>query len=198
MQKLWMRFYNRFIRQKGLIVGDRLYKLVDAGVIVGVPRSAIKGSSIDVRLHNVLKIETKLQVDDNEGSVAIEHSGVLTPGKNEINTYIHDLNKEPFILEPGQFILGGLEEVFNLPSHITAKFYFSSTVARCGGEHSAAIALKPGWPGRLTLELFNASNHHPIKLTARMDIGCIEFTEHDPVTPYDGKFNNQMHITGLK
>lgn len=55
---MWMRFYNRFIRQKSLIVGERLYKLVDDGVIVGVPRSAVKGSSIDVRLHNVLKVET--------------------------------------------------------------------------------------------------------------------------------------------
>ena len=196
MQKMWMWFYNRFIRQKGLIVGERLHKLVEDGVIIGVSKSAIKGSSIDVRLHNILKVERNPIVRGE--SILTEPYNILEPGKTEINTYIHDLNKEPFILEPGQFILGGLEEVFNLPSHITAKFYFSSTVARCGGEHSAAIALKPGWPGRLTLELFNASQHHSIKLSTHMDIGCIEFTEHDPVTPYNGKFSNIMDVTGLK
>ena len=171
-----------------LIVGDKLKVLVDRGYITGIAPNAVKGGTIDVRLFNIIEVE--------KPPVIKKKYRALVPGKTRMHTKRHNLNIKPYDTTPGQFVLGGLMECFNLPTTIKAKFYFASTVARCGLEHSAAIDIKSGWAGRLTLELINLSQYHGVKLRAGMDIGCIEFYEHEPVEPYAGKFVDQLEVRG--
>ena len=82
---------------------------------------------------------------------------------------------EPFILHPGEFVLGQTLEWVELPSDLVARLEGRSSLGRLGLLiHSTAGYVDPGWKGNLTLELSNVANL-PIALYAGMRIGQISF-----------------------
>ena len=63
---------------------------------------------------------------------------------------------EPFILHPGEFVLGQTIEWVELPDDLVARLEGKSSLARLGLQvHATAGFVDPGWRGRLTLELSN-------------------------------------------
>ena len=84
---------------------------------------------------------------------------------------------EPFILHPGEFVLGQTLEWVELPDDLVARLEGKSSLGRLGLLiHSTAGYVDPGWKGTLTLELSNVANL-PIALYAGMRIGQISFFE---------------------
>lgn len=84
---------------------------------------------------------------------------------------------EPFVLHPGEFVLGTTVERIALPSDIVGRLEGKSSLGRLGLLiHSTAGYVDPGWEGRLTLELSNVANL-PIVLTPGMKIGQISFSQ---------------------
>lgn len=82
---------------------------------------------------------------------------------------------EPFVLHPGEFVLGSTLEKVTLPHDILGRLEGKSTLGRIGLLiHSTAGYVDPGWVGYLTLELSNVANL-PILLTPGMKIGQIAF-----------------------
>jgi dCTP deaminase len=82
---------------------------------------------------------------------------------------------EPFILHPGEFVLGQTLEWVELPDDLVARLEGRSSLGRLGLLiHSTAGYVDPGWKGNLTLELSNVANL-PIALYAGMRIGQISF-----------------------
>ena len=82
---------------------------------------------------------------------------------------------EPFILHPGEFVLGQTVEWVELPDNLVARLEGKSSLGRLGLLiHSTAGYVDPGWKGTLTLELSNVANL-PIALYAGMRIGQISF-----------------------
>jgi dCTP deaminase len=82
---------------------------------------------------------------------------------------------EPFILHPGEFVLGQTLEWVELPDDLVARLEGKSSLGRLGLLiHSTAGYVDPGWKGTLTLELSNVANL-PIALYAGMRIGQISF-----------------------
>jgi dCTP deaminase len=82
---------------------------------------------------------------------------------------------EPFILHPGEFVLGQTLEWVELPDDVVARLEGRSSLGRLGLLiHSTAGYVDPGWKGNLTLELSNVANL-PIALYAGMGIGQISF-----------------------
>ncbi len=82
---------------------------------------------------------------------------------------------EPFILHPGEFVLGQTVEWVELPDDLVARLEGKSSLGRLGLLiHSTAGYVDPGWKGTLTLELSNVANL-PIALYAGMRIGQISF-----------------------
>jgi dCTP deaminase len=82
---------------------------------------------------------------------------------------------EPFILHPGEFVLGQTLEWVELPDDLVARLEGKSSMGRLGLLiHSTAGYVDPGWKGTLTLELSNVANL-PIALYAGMRIGQISF-----------------------
>ena len=82
---------------------------------------------------------------------------------------------EPFILHPGEFVLGATAERVRLPDDLVARLEGKSSLGRLGLLiHSTAGYVDPGWDGYLTLELSNVANL-PIALYAGMRIGQISF-----------------------
>jgi dCTP deaminase len=82
---------------------------------------------------------------------------------------------EPFILHPGEFVLGQTLEWVELPDDLVARLEGKSSLGRLGLLiHSTAGYVDPGWKGTLTLELSNVANL-PIALYYGMRIGQISF-----------------------
>jgi dCTP deaminase len=82
---------------------------------------------------------------------------------------------EPFILHPGEFVLGQTLEWVELPGDLVARLEGKSSLGRLGLLiHSTAGYVDPGWKGTLTLELSNVANL-PIALYCGMRIGQISF-----------------------
>ena len=82
---------------------------------------------------------------------------------------------EPFILHPGEFVLGSTFERVRLPEDTVARLEGKSSLGRLGLLiHSTAGYVDPGWDGDLTLELSNVANL-PITIYPRMRIGQISF-----------------------
>ena len=170
-----------------LLTTAELLQLVDDGVITNVAPNAVKGTSIDVRLHPTLLLERKPNWFEPKG---------IVPKQTKMAFTIKDLTHSRHQMHPHQFLLGALMESVNLPNTLTAKFYLDSTPARAGLQHSAAISLKPDWKGRLTLELTNASQWHWIELWEEMPIGYIEIVRHAEAKSYDGHFQDQSVVGG--
>jgi len=84
-------------------------------------------------------------------------------------------DEEPFILHPGEFVLGQTLEWVELPDDLVARLEGKSSLGRLGLLiHSTAGYVDPGWKGTLTLELSNVANL-PIALYPGMRIGQISF-----------------------
>jgi dCTP deaminase len=82
---------------------------------------------------------------------------------------------DPFILHPGEFVLGQTLEWVELPDDLVARLEGKSSLGRLGLLiHSTAGYVDPGWKGNLTLELSNVANL-PIALYYGMRIGQISF-----------------------
>src|SRR5204863_6801589 len=82
---------------------------------------------------------------------------------------------EPFILHPGEFVLGSTLERLTIPDDLVARLEGKSSLGRLGLLiHSTAGYVDPGWNGHLTLELSNV-NTIPITLYPRMRIGQLSF-----------------------
>jgi dCTP deaminase len=94
------------------------------------------------------------------------------PGLTEVTAIEGD---EPFMLHPGEFVLGQTLEWVELPDDIVAELEGKSSLGRLGLLiHSTAGYVDPGWKGNLTLELSNVAKL-PIALYHGMRIGQITF-----------------------
>jgi dCTP deaminase len=97
--------------------------------------------------------------------------------------------EEPFILHPGEFVLGQTLERVSLPDDLVARLEGKSSLGRLGLLiHSTAGFVDAGFEGNLTLELSNVANL-PITIYHGMPIGQISFMRMDgPVeTPYGSR-----------
>ncbi len=96
--------------------------------------------------------------------------------------------EEPFVLHPGEFVLGATHERVTLPNDIVARLEGKSSLGRLGLLiHSTAGYIDPGWDGTLTLELSNVANL-PIVLTPGMPIGQVSFMRMS--TPVDRPYGS--------
>jgi dCTP deaminase len=82
---------------------------------------------------------------------------------------------EPFILHPGEFVLGVVAERVALPDDIVATLDGKSSLGRLGlVVHQTAGVIDAGFDGHITLELANVASL-PITLYPGMKIGQVSF-----------------------
>ena len=82
---------------------------------------------------------------------------------------------EPFIVHPGEFILGNTVERIKLGDDLVARLEGKSSLGRLGLiVHATAGYVDPGFDGNITLELSNVANL-PIRLYPGMKVGQISF-----------------------
>jgi dCTP deaminase len=121
----------------------------------------IQPSSVDVRLDRYFR------VFENHRYPHIDPS----QDQPDLTRAVEPDGEEPFILHPGEFVLGSTYEVVTLPDDIAARLEGKSSLGRLGLlTHSTAGFIDPGFSGHLTLELSNVATL-PIKLWPGMKIG---------------------------
>src|SRR4029077_18515667 len=105
---------------------------------------------------------------------------------------------EPFILHPGEFVLGSTLERVALPDDLVARLEGKSSLGRLGLLiHSTAGYVDPGWDGYLKLELSTVANL-PFTLYPGMRIGQISFfrLSSPAETPYGSAGNKYQGQRG--
>lgn len=151
-----------------MLLSDRdIRAQIDSGRVVLDPYESgmIQPSSIDVRLDKFFRIF------DNHKYAAIDPS-VEQP---ELTRLIEVDDDRPFVLHPGEFVLGSTYESVTLPDDIAARLEGKSSLGRLGLlTHSTAGFIDPGFEGNVTLELSNTATL-PINLWPGMKIGQLCF-----------------------
>jgi dCTP deaminase len=95
--------------------------------------------------------------------------------QSELTRLVEPDGDEPFILHPGEFVLGSTYEVVSLPDDVSARLEGKSSLGRLGLlTHSTAGFIDAGFSGHVTLELSNVATL-PIKLWPGMKIGQLCF-----------------------
>jgi dCTP deaminase len=84
---------------------------------------------------------------------------------------------EPFILQPGDFVLATTMESFKLPDNLLARLEGRSSLGRLGiVVHSTASIFEPGWDGVVVMELGNLGRM-PVALYPGMRVCALTFEE---------------------
>ncbi len=151
-----------------MILSDRSIKEeVSAGRIVIEPyrEECVQPSSVDVHLDKTFLVFNHS-----------EHTFIDTRKEMpDLTTKIIVDNGKPFILHPGEFVLGSTSEKLTLPNDVAARIEGKSSLGRLGLLiHSTAGYIDPGFSGNITLELSNVSKL-PITLYPGMKIGQFSF-----------------------
>ena len=141
--------------------------------------SMVQPSSVDVR------VDRRFRVFHNARYPYID---VREPMEG-LTELVEIGDEEPFILHPGEFVLGQTFERVKLPDDVVARLEGKSSLGRLGLLiHSTAGFVDAGFAGNLTLELSNVANL-PITIYHGMPIGQMSFMRMDaPVErPYGSR-----------
>ena len=123
--------------------------------------SLVQPASIDIRLDGLFR------VFDNTRYTHIDPARQ----QDELTTLVEPAPGDPFVLHPGEFVLGATLERCSLANDLAGRLEGKSSLGRLGLlTHSTAGFIDPGFSGHITLELSNVANL-PITLWPGMKIG---------------------------
>jgi dCTP deaminase len=121
----------------------------------------VQPSSIDVRLDRFFRVFNNARYTHIDPAQQ----------QDDLTTLVEPDGDEPFVLHPGEFVLGSTLEVVSIPDDLAARLEGKSSLGRLGLlTHSTAGFVDPGFSGHITLELSNVANL-PITLWPGMKIG---------------------------
>jgi dCTP deaminase len=151
-----------------VLLSDRdIRREVEAGRVRLAPYEPemIQPSSIDVRLDRYFRLF------DNHKYAVIDPA----EPQPDLTRLVTVTGAEPFVLHPGEFVLGSTYELVTLPDDVAARLEGKSSLGRLGLlTHSTAGFIDPGFSGHVTLELSNVATL-PILLWPGMKIGQLCF-----------------------
>ncbi len=152
-------------------------------------RDQVHASSMDLRLGYFFRVYNRNNI------------GVLDPktmGREELTTLFERDANNPFIVHPGDFVLGVTLEHITLPNNIVARVEGRSSLGRLGiVVHSTAGFVDAGFSGTITLEISNM-NTVPVALYPEMRVCQLAFEQMSSpaLVPYGekscSKYQNQV------
>lgn len=153
-----------------MILSDYTIKKKIAENAIGIDpydESMVQPSSVD------LTLDHRFLVFRNHTMGHIDVKADLT-GLTEL---VEASDDDPFMLHPGEFVLGSTLERVTLPANLVGRIEGKSSLGRLGLLiHSTAGFVDAGWDGQLTLEFSNVASL-PITLYPGMKIGQISFIQ---------------------
>ena len=151
-----------------MLLSDRdITAEIDAGRVVLDPYdpAMLQPSSVDIRLDRYFRLF------DNHKYAVIDPA----EDQPDLTRLVEVDADEPFVLHPGEFVLGSVYETVTLPDDVAARVEGKSSLGRLGLlTHATAGFIDPGFSGHVTLELSNVATL-PIKLWPGMKIGQLCF-----------------------
>src|SRR3954452_14595493 len=153
-----------------MVLSDRTMATLIADGRIGIDPyddALLQPSSVDVR------VDATFRVFHNARYPYID---VKQP-QEDLTELVEVGDDEPFILHPGEFVLGSTLERITLPDDLVSRLEGKSSLGRLGLLiPSTAGFIDPGWDGHVTLELSNVANL-PITIYPGMKIGQISFMQ---------------------
>lgn len=153
-----------------MILSDRtIKKEIAEGRIMIEPfdPDSVQPSSVDLRLDHrfiVFRNHTLGHID-------------VKANLEELTETVEASDDDPFILHPGEFVLGSTAERVAIPADLVGRIEGKSSLGRLGLLiHTTAGFVDAGWDGQLTLEFSNVASL-PITLYPGMKIGQISFIQ---------------------
>lgn len=150
-----------------MIFSDRSIRAaIESGSIQIDPfdQSFVQPSSVDLRVGDGFRI-----------FVNHKYSEIDPRSPQEDLTQLVEVGDGPFMLHPGEFVLGSTLERVKLGDDVVARLEGKSSLGRLGLLiHSTAGFVDPGFAGHITLELSNVATL-PIAIYPGMKIGQISF-----------------------
>jgi dCTP deaminase len=146
-----------------------IHSALGAGRIAIEPfdSTLVQPSSVDVRVGNAFRVFR------NNRYAFID---VREPMEG-LTELVRCSDEEPFILHPGEFVLGATLERVTVGDDLVARLEGKSSLGRLGLLiHSTAGFIDPGFSGTITLELSNVANL-PITIYPGMKIGQVSFMQ---------------------
>lgn len=151
-----------------MLLSDRdILAEIGAGRVLVEPydEAMIQPSSIDFRLDRYFRVFENHRYPHIDPAV----------DQSDLTREVEPVGDEPFILHPGEFVLGSTLEMVTLPDDLAARVEGKSSLGRLGLlTHATAGFVDPGFSGHVTLELANVATL-PIKLYPGMKIGQLCF-----------------------
>jgi dCTP deaminase len=164
-----------------LLSDQDLRKEVESGRLALDPFDVemLQPSSIDVRLDRFFRVFNNTRYTHIDPAQQ----------QDDLTSLIEAPDGEPFVLHPGEFVLGSTYEMVTLPDDLAGRLEGKSSLGRLGLlTHSTAGFIDPGFSGHITLELSNVANL-PITLHPGMKIGqlCLFKLSSPAEHPYGSK-----------
>lgn len=153
-----------------MVLSDRSIRdAIASGRIVIEPfdETCLQPASVDLRLDNTFLVFKHTR-----------HGYIdLADELGDLTELVEAPAGEPFMLHPGEFVLGSTLERVTLGPDLVGRLEGKSSLGRLGLlTHVTAGFCDPGFSGHLTLEMTNVSNL-PITLYKGMRVGQISFFE---------------------
>jgi len=175
-----------------VLVGDELEGRLRADgvkrlyVIPMLEPAQLRPSGIDLRLGN------QFIVARNAVMSALDLSAKSPEVRKQILQYQERmvfpfLSGKPFVLHPGQLVLGSSFEYIALPLDLEARIDGRSSLARLGLTVAGALSIAPGFKGVITLELANHGNT-PLVLHPGLIIAQLVVSGTQGEAPYSARY----------
>ncbi|MBT4936783.1 dCTP deaminase [Candidatus Peregrinibacteria bacterium] len=163
---------------------DILARIEKGDIIITCPRDNYKdqihASSMDMRLGKYFKVYKHSQFAMLDPK---------NPMEEEITEMIEVEEGKPFIVQPGEFVLGVTEEKVKVPNDLVARVEGRSSLGRLGLLiHATAGFVDAGFEGTITLEIGNV-NRMPIAIYPGQRICQLAFEQmtSEALVPYGDK-----------
>jgi dCTP deaminase len=166
-------------------------------VIRGSKPEYVNATSIDIRLGEKILVERRQTEGEGLPMVSLRDRTPLRMREVDIST-------EPYLLQPGEFILAHSMEEFDLPLTISAEYKMKSSMGRIGLNHLTSCWCDAGWhDSKLTMELKNETRYHVQEIRAGDLIGQMVFFAHHPVPrarsyAARGRYNGHDTVKGIQ
>lgn len=158
----------------------QIRKLCEEGMINPFEPDLVNPASLDVRVGDTAILEWET-------------------GQEPINLVEYPVD-DPFWLNPGDCVLVGTLEIFNIPNHLAAQFRLKSSRGREWYDNMDAGFVDPGFYGALTMEIKNAHPFNKLPLYPGLKMGQLTFylLARTPERSYaqTGRYNGQQGAFG--